>query len=84
MGFTSTRGQQLCSGFQTYIGGKVVELDCQIPQSQFPGSDTEAHNINNLVLEPIHETTKPITVNSFYGISKPKSSGPLWVDKFHC
>ncbi|KAF9451278.1 RAD54B protein [Macrolepiota fuliginosa MF-IS2] len=77
MGFTVLRGQQPHSGFQMYIGGKEVELDCQIPQSQFPGPRCEGGN-EDLKPEPEPEPTKTtINTKSFYGISKPRPAGPL-------
>lgn len=77
LGFTILRGQQLHPGFQTYIGGKEVELDCQIPQSQFPGFRGEGGD-EDLKPEPVSEPAKTaINAKSFYGISKPKTPGPL-------
>ncbi|KAJ3574655.1 hypothetical protein NP233_g1623 [Leucocoprinus birnbaumii] len=75
MGFTITRGQQPHSGFHTYIGGKEVELDCKIPQSQFPGFRDESEDLK---MEPTPEPVKAtVNTKSFYGIAKPKPSGPL-------
>jgi DNA repair and recombination protein RAD54B len=77
IGFTVIRSQQPHSGLLTYIGGKEVQLDCQIPRSQFPGFEQQATS-EVTELEPTSEEVKnPVNVRSFYGISKPKASGPL-------
>ncbi|EKM80843.1 hypothetical protein AGABI1DRAFT_71424 [Agaricus bisporus var. burnettii JB137-S8] len=77
VGFTVIRSQQPHSGLVTYIGGKEVQLDCRIPQSQFPGFEQEGSN-EATKLETITELVKnTVNVSSFYGISKPKVSGPL-------
>ncbi|KXN90194.1 DNA repair and recombination protein RAD54B [Leucoagaricus sp. SymC.cos] len=76
-GFTMLRGQQPHSGLHTYIGGKEVELDSQIPQSQFPSFDNIGGS-EGLKPGPSPEPAKAtINTKSFYGISKPKPSGPL-------
>lgn len=76
------RGQQPHGGFHTYIGGKEVELDCQVPQSQFPGFKGEDEDSKpSSVSEPAKTT---ISMKSFYGISKPRPLGPLSVNQnFH-
>ena len=79
MGFTTTRNQELHSGFQTYIGGKEIEFDCQIPQSQFPGLQRE-EDIGEAKLGMVKTPAKAIiNVKSFYGTPQPKASGPLYV-----
>jgi len=79
MGFTMVRGQQPHGGFHTYIGGKEVELDCQVPQSQFPGFRNEDEDSKR---SPVSEPVKSaINMKSFYGISKPRLAGPLSVNQ---
>lgn len=77
IGFTFIRGHQPYSGFQTYIGGKQVELDCQIHRSQFPGFGNEGDGEfvePDLAPDPVKTS---INAKSFYGISKPKPAGPM-------
>jgi DNA repair and recombination protein RAD54B len=77
IGSTVIRSQQPHPGLLTYIGGKEVQLDCQIPQSQFPGFEQQAAD-ELTDRGPILEQVKtPVNVRSFYGASKPKASGTL-------
>ncbi|KAF8160977.1 SNF2 family N-terminal domain-containing protein [Crassisporium funariophilum] len=83
MGSALWKGQKLCPGFNTFIGGKEVELDCQISASQLPNFPPAG------VVDPSHmalagdsETVTPrpkspakqvITANNFYAPAPPKA-----------
>ena len=72
-------GQQPHVGFHTYIGGKEVELDCQVPQSQFPGFKNEDEDSKR---SPASAPVKSaINMKSSYGILKPRLPGPLSVNQ---
>lgn len=83
MGSTPWKGQPLCSGFSTFIGGKEVELDLQVSADQLPATqgdhetDTASSESPPQRMMPIKETRKFISPANFYGTTKPKVKLPL-------
>lgn len=92
MGTTAWKGDPLHSGYKCYIGGKELELDCEVSASQLPdiigpkGSAFEAVPPPPLLLPPVatddiaSPAKKFVAPISFYGAApKSKPKGPLYV-----
>lgn len=81
MGSVAWSGQALHAGFNCYIGGKEVELDCQVSASQLPDNAGKEEIVPVLSTYPTDESTatKKFAIPlPFYGaLTKPKSRGPL-------
>lgn len=90
MGSTPWKGQTLCSGFSTSIGGKEVELDVEVPASALPdiiGSEVfdKGPGIPDEPPAPVAPPPKPEHVQRFYAPTNfyaksaplPKAKGPL-------
>lgn len=90
MGSTPWKGQILCSGFSTSIGGKEVELDVEVPASALPdiiGSEVfdKGPDIPEDPPAPVVPPPKPEPAQrfnaptNFYAKSAPlpKAKGPL-------
>ncbi|KAJ7251770.1 SNF2 family N-terminal domain-containing protein [Mycena haematopus] len=75
MGTTAWKGDQLYGGYHVYIGGKEVELDCEVTLEDLP-SVSAAVSIGS----PAPSAKTFVAPTSFYGPqvpSKPKPKGPL-------
>lgn len=92
MGSILWKGQTLCSGFSTSIGGKEVELDVEVPASALPdiigsevfdkGPDVPEEPPALVVLPPKPEPVQRFNApTNFYAKSAPlpKAKGPLYV-----
>ena len=90
MGSTPWKGQTLCSGFSTTIGGKQVELDVEVPASALPdiiGSEVfdKGPDIPEEPPAPAFPPPQPEPIQrfsaptNFYAKSAPlpKAKGPL-------
>lgn len=92
MGSAVWKGQALCSGFNTFIGGKEVELDAQVSASSLPDikgwpatdkdfkTTEDAPSIVTSVPEP-EPIQRFVPPANFYAhlAPKPKTKGPLQV-----
>ncbi|KAF7315296.1 hypothetical protein MIND_00044100 [Mycena indigotica] len=86
LGTTLWKGDTLSAGYKLYIGGKEIQLDCQVPPEDVPslvaGPDktVAAPDTSSVQLAVASPTSKPkpfVAPASFYGASKPKPIKPL-------
>ncbi|KAF7362053.1 hypothetical protein MVEN_00550700 [Mycena venus] len=90
MGTTPWKGDNLYGGYHVYIGGKEVELDCEVTLEDLPsvagghGDDKAAPAVENSanisIGSPLPGAKSFVAPTSFYGPqvpSKPKPKGPL-------
>ncbi|KAF8170206.1 SNF2 family N-terminal domain-containing protein [Mycena galopus ATCC 62051] len=91
MGTTAWKGDLLYGGYHVYIGGKEVELDCEVTLEDLPsvagghGVDKPAAAVENSASVSIGSPSTAVksafvAPTSFYGAqvpSKPKPKGPL-------
>ncbi|KAJ6497887.1 SNF2 family N-terminal domain-containing protein [Mycena sanguinolenta] len=90
MGTTAWKGDQLYGGYHVYIGGKEVELDCEVGLEDLPSvagghaDDKPTSAVENPLSVANGSPAPPVKTfvapTSFYGPqvpSKPKPKGPL-------